>query len=108
MFAGPAGAGRPERPGAAHPLDRRRVPEQASCPPDHAKRLEPALLEWSLGHRGVHAVYPHRRFVPAEVRAFVDFLRAELGDGSRDPGWPAGIPVPGSVASTQPAARSRR
>jgi DNA-binding transcriptional LysR family regulator len=64
-------------------------------PPDHAKQLEPLLLDWSVGHVGVHAVYPHRRFVPAKVRAFVEFLRAELGDGSRDPWWPAAIPVPG-------------
>jgi DNA-binding transcriptional LysR family regulator len=65
-------------------------------PPDHAKRLEPVLLDWSLGHRGVYAVYPHRRFVPAKVRAFVDFLRTALGDGSGDPWWPAALPVPGS------------
>ena len=57
-------------------------------PPDHAKRLEPVLPEWSLGHRGIYAVYPHRRFVPAKVRAFVDFLRTALGDASRDPWWP--------------------
>lgn len=65
-------------------------------PADHRKRLEPLLLEWSLGHRGIYAVYPHRRFVPAKVRAFVDFLRAALGDGTIDPWWPAAIPVPGS------------
>jgi DNA-binding transcriptional LysR family regulator len=67
-------------------------------PPYHAKQLEPLLLEWSVGHVGVHAVYPHRRFVPAKVRAFVEFLRAELGDGSHDPWWPAAIPVPGRQA----------
>ncbi len=59
------------------------------------KLLEPVLLEWSLGHRGVFAVYPHRRFVPAKVRAFVDFLRTALGDSSRDPWWPATVPAPG-------------
>lgn len=57
-------------------------------PHDHAKRLEPVLLDWSLGHRGIYAVYPHRRFVPAKVRAFVDFCRSALGDGTRDPWWP--------------------
>lgn len=65
-------------------------------PPDHASRLEPVLPEWSLGHRGIFAVYPHRRFLAAKVRAFADFLRAALGDGSRDPWWPAAIAVPGS------------
>jgi DNA-binding transcriptional LysR family regulator len=72
-------------------------------PPDAARRLEPVLPEWSLGHIGVHAVYPHRRFVPAKVRAFVDFLRGVLGDGDQDPWWPAGVPVPGSSR-----ARARR
>lgn len=54
-------------------------------PENYEKRLEPVLPEWSLGQRGIYAVYPHRRFVPAKVRAFVDFLRGELGDSSRDP-----------------------
>jgi DNA-binding transcriptional LysR family regulator len=54
-------------------------------PPDHAKRLEPVLPEWSLGHRPVYAVFPHRRFMPAKVRAFVDFCRVELGDSNHDP-----------------------
>src|SRR5512140_1044095 len=59
-------------------------------PPDHTKQLEPVLLDWSIGHRGIYAVYPHRRFVPAKVRAFVDFLRTAMGGGSSDPWWPAG------------------
>lgn len=67
-------------------------------PPDHAKLIEPIMLEWSLGQRGVCAVYPHRRFVPSKVRAFVDFARAALGGGSRDPWWPTSIPVPGRAA----------
>jgi DNA-binding transcriptional LysR family regulator len=54
-------------------------------PPDHAKRLEPVLPEWSLGFRPVCAVFPHRRFMPAKVRAFVDFCRKELGESHRDP-----------------------
>ena len=58
-------------------------------PHDYAKQLEPVLPEWSLGHRGIFAVYPHRRFVTAKVRAFVDFCREALGDGARDPWWPA-------------------
>ncbi len=62
-------------------------------PPDHAKRLVQVLPEWSLGHRGIHAVYPHRRFVPAKVRAFVDFLRASMGDCNRDPWWSPRIPI---------------
>lgn len=56
--------------------------------PEHADLIEPVMLEWSLGQRGIYAVYPHRRFVPSKVRAFVDFFRAALGEGSRDPWWP--------------------
>ena len=56
---------------------------------EHMAHIEPVLREWSLGQRGVYAVYPHRRFVPSKVRAFVDFLRKALGDGNRDPWWPA-------------------
>jgi DNA-binding transcriptional LysR family regulator len=65
-------------------------------PPEHATVIEPVLLDWSLGHRGVYAVYPHRRFVPSKVRTFVDFLRTALGNGSSDPWWPATIPAPGT------------
>ena len=63
--------------------------------PKHCgKDLEPVMLEWSLGKRGLYAVYPHRRFVPSKVRAFVDALRSALGDPDQDPFWPADIPVP--------------
>lgn len=63
---------------------------------EHLAHLEPVLLEWSVGYRGLYAVYPHRRFVASKVRAFVDFARHELGDGSRDPWWPSMFPHPGS------------
>jgi DNA-binding transcriptional LysR family regulator len=65
-------------------------------PPEHNKLIEPVLLDWSLGQRGVYAVYPHRRFVPSKVRAFVDSLRTALGDASHDPWWPSAVPIPGS------------
>jgi DNA-binding transcriptional LysR family regulator len=73
--------------------------------PEQAGLIEPVLPGWSLGERGVYAVYPHRRFVPAKVRAFVDYLRTALGDGSRDPWWPAGVPVPGLKPSRGAARR---
>jgi DNA-binding transcriptional LysR family regulator len=63
-------------------------------PANCAKHLERVLPEWSLGHRRVHAVIPHRRFIPAKVRAFVDYLRTALGDPRRDPWWPDGILAP--------------
>ena len=34
-----------------------------------------SMLEEHLPHgRGVYAVYPHRRYLPAKIRVFVDFL----------------------------------
>jgi DNA-binding transcriptional LysR family regulator len=66
-------------------------------PAGHEKLLEPALLDWSLGQRTVFAVYPHRRFVPAKVRVFVDFLRSAVGDSDHDPWWPATLPPPGGA-----------
>jgi DNA-binding transcriptional LysR family regulator len=54
-------------------------------------RLEPVLTDWSLPESRVYAIYPHRRFLSAKVRAFVDALRAAYGDGSRDPWWPAAL-----------------
>ena len=64
-------------------------------PPECTARLEPVLLDWSIGERGIYAVYPHRRFVPSKVRAFVDFFRTELGHADDDPWWPAKLPLPG-------------
>jgi DNA-binding transcriptional LysR family regulator len=63
-------------------------------PPDRVASLEPVLLDWSIGQRGVYVVYPHRRFVPSKVRIFVDALRTALGEPDRDPWWPAGTCEP--------------
>lgn len=55
-------------------------------------RLEPLLREWTLLPRAkLWAVYPHRRFLPAKVRLFVDALHAAFGgDPARDPWWTLG------------------
>lgn len=68
-------------------------------PSERASGIEPLLLDWTLGQRGVYAVYPHRRFVPAKVRVFVEALRKALGAPDRDPWWPASIGAPGSARS---------
>lgn len=65
--------------------------------PDDVGRLEPVLTDWSLGGRAVCAVYPHRRFLPSKVRAFVDFAKAAFGGGARDPWWPTSMPMPGGA-----------
>jgi DNA-binding transcriptional LysR family regulator len=57
-------------------------------------RLEPLLLEWSLlPEYRVFAVYPHRRFVSAKVRVFLEALHTAFGDGNHDPWWPEGGPA---------------
>ena len=51
-----------------------------------AGRLATVLDDWHVADVGVYALYPHRRHLPAKVRAFVDFLAVRLGgDASRDP-----------------------
>ncbi|RQR33366.1 LysR family transcriptional regulator [Burkholderia sp. Bp9143] len=41
--------------------------------------LEPVLGEWWRPFSGPYLYYPGRRFVPAPLRAFVDFVKAEAG-----------------------------
>ncbi|OCW59416.1 LysR family transcriptional regulator [Hoeflea olei] len=36
--------------------------------------LQPILGDYLVTDRGIYAIYPHRRYLPAKVRAFVDFL----------------------------------
>jgi DNA-binding transcriptional LysR family regulator len=51
-----------------------------------AGRLATLLDDWHIADVGIYALYPHRRHLPAKVRAFVDFLAVRLGgDASRDP-----------------------
>jgi hypothetical protein len=76
--------------------------------PKRAGRLEPVLLDWSLGQRGIFAVYPHRRFVPAKVRVFVEALRSVFGDPEQDPWWPADLPPVGNGAPHHPQRQKSR
>ena len=41
-----------------------------------AGRLKPVLPAWSAVEQGIFAIYPGNRFIPAKVRACVDFLDA--------------------------------
>lgn len=45
-----------------------------------AGRLVQILSEWQATESWVWALYPHTRFLPLKMRAFVDFLVAEFGD----------------------------
>jgi DNA-binding transcriptional LysR family regulator len=53
--------------------------------PKNRDRIERCLGEWSAGERGVHVVYPARKFAPPKVHAIVALLLATLGPANRDP-----------------------
>ena len=41
-------------------------------------QLSQVLSGWSSTEQGIYAVYPSARFIPAKVRAFVEFMAARL------------------------------
>ncbi|MBU0585640.1 MAG: LysR family transcriptional regulator [Alphaproteobacteria bacterium] len=50
------------------------LPDFIAAPDIAAGRLIPLLTDRMLPGGGIFAVYPHRRYLPAKVRVFVDFL----------------------------------
>jgi DNA-binding transcriptional LysR family regulator len=54
------------------------LPEFAVSEALRSGELERVLPAWAGPEQGIYAVYPSARFVPAKVRAFVDFLAARL------------------------------
>ena len=64
---------------------------------DVRKQLEDGSLvalcsNYTFGNDvGIYAVYPHRRHLPAKVRAFVDFLAESFGP---EPEWDSGVKSP--------------
>ena len=44
-------------------------------------QLRHVLPGWSSAEQGIYAVYPSARFIPAKVRAFVEFVAARLRGG---------------------------
>lgn len=50
------------------------LPDFIAAPDIGAGRLVPVLTDRMLKGGGIFAVYPHRRYLPAKVRVFVDFL----------------------------------
>jgi DNA-binding transcriptional LysR family regulator len=69
---------------------------------DVAAGMEPLLLDWTVvPPLRVFALYPHRRFLSAKVRLFVETLREDLGDPERDPWWP----TIAAAATRRPKAR---
>ena len=41
-------------------------------------RLQRVLPSWQSAEQGIYALYPSHRFIPAKVRAFVDFIEGRL------------------------------
>jgi DNA-binding transcriptional LysR family regulator len=54
------------------------LPEFAVVASLRSGELERVLSGWTTAEQGIYAVYPSTRFVPAKVRAFVDFLAERL------------------------------
>lgn len=50
------------------------LPDFVAAPAIAEGRLVPVLEDWMPVGGGIFAVYPHRRYLPAKVRALVDFL----------------------------------
>jgi DNA-binding transcriptional LysR family regulator len=50
------------------------LPDFIAAPEIEAGRLVPVLDDRLLSGAGIFAVYPHRRYLPAKIRVFVDFL----------------------------------
>ena len=50
------------------------LPDFIAAPDLESGRLVTALDDRILSGAGIFAVYPHRRYLPAKVRVFVDFL----------------------------------
>jgi DNA-binding transcriptional LysR family regulator len=49
--------------------------------------LELLLDEWHVGQLGIHVVFPHRQFLPAKVRVFIDFLVKRFRTGTHQDLW---------------------
>ncbi len=50
------------------------IPDFIAAEDIAAGRLESVLDDWTPKNTGIYAVYPHRRYLPAKVRVFVDYL----------------------------------
>ncbi|MEO7756516.1 MAG: LysR family transcriptional regulator [Dokdonella sp.] len=65
------------------------------------QRLQRVLPAWAAAEQGIYAIYPGNRFIPAKVRAFVEFVEARLRARAIDP-------PKLQVLATPPKKRARR
>jgi DNA-binding transcriptional LysR family regulator len=87
------------------------LPAFAICDDLREGRLEAVLGDWTLPELGIHAVYPSRRYLPAKVRAFIEFFGSKY---QGEAGWADCARIPGSgadrgrtCAGTAPASPNR-
>jgi DNA-binding transcriptional LysR family regulator len=59
------------------------LPDFIADPALESGELVSVLDEWMPRGGGIFAVYPHRRYLPAKIRVFVDFLAAWFKDRDR-------------------------
>lgn len=59
------------------------IPDFIAQPEIESGRLVPVLDDFVLKGAGIFAVYPHRRYLPAKIRVFVDFLAQWFKDADR-------------------------
>jgi DNA-binding transcriptional LysR family regulator len=50
------------------------LPDFVALPELESGRLVSVLDDWTRSSAGIYAVYPHRRYLPAKIRVFVDYL----------------------------------
>jgi DNA-binding transcriptional LysR family regulator len=55
------------------------LPASVASPDIDSGALRRVLPSWSSTEQGIYAVYPSARFIPAKVRAFVEFIATRLG-----------------------------
>jgi len=54
-----------------------------------AGRLVPLLTNWELPALSINIVHPHRKYVPAKTRAFIDFIVEEFRKQDYQQRWSA-------------------
>lgn len=64
------------------------IPDFVARPALARGDLVQILEAFTLGDRGIYAVYPHRRYLPAKVRALVDFMAKWFRDHDAAPSEP--------------------
>jgi DNA-binding transcriptional LysR family regulator len=57
------------------------------CDRIRSGELELLLEDWHVGELAIHVVFPHRQFLPAKVRVFIDFLAERFRAGAHQDIW---------------------